>query len=331
LFPLGGSRLIAWDWLGPDVEDDDVREIIRRRRQAILKCWLWIPRRLRKDAEPTGTIEAKRPGDLEKEANPHSKAIDTHLADDSCLREDVHFVTELHDGMPHLHSRTATDIIMSPITSAAPTVVHEDDNEDGERHDVSVSKTVRFSEEPSSSPSVHSRHHRHRLTEVLKSCFIQMCSPPSISIIVSFAISLINPVKALFIHVPGTHIPDAPDGQPPLAFVMDTATFVGAASVPLGLICLGSALARLKVPMTLRGWRAMPVGAISALSVAKIVVNPVLGVLICQGLTHVGVIDKNDKVLRFVCLYVFVISISNYYRSSIHLDSSLVCQRRRLR
>lgn len=122
------------------------------------------------------------------------------------------------------------------------------------------------------------------------------------SIIVSFVISLINPIKALFIHVPGTYMPDAPDGQPPLAFIMDTCTFVGAASVPLGLICLGSALARLKIPLTATAWKAMPMGAIGAFAVAKIIISPILGVAICQGLTHAGIIDKDDKVLRFVCL-----------------------------
>ena len=52
------------------------------------------------------------------------------------------------------------------------------------------------------------------------------------------------------------------------------------------------------------GWHTMPSGSILTLAVGKIVLMPVLGVAICQGLTSVGVIDKNDKVLRFVCMYV---------------------------
>ena len=35
----------------------------------------------------------------------------------------------------------------------------------------------------------------------------------------------------------------------------------------------------------------------------KMVIGPVFGVLIVEGLTHQGVIDRNDKVLRFVCMY----------------------------
>ena len=80
------------------------------------------------------------------------------------------------------------------------------------------------------------------------------------------------------------------------------ATFVGAASVPTGLICLGSALARMQVPMNKASLEAMPVGAIGALAIGKVVISPILGVLICQGLTSAGVIDKDDAVLRFVCM-----------------------------
>jgi hypothetical protein len=36
--------------------------------------------------------------------------------------------------------------------------------------------------------------------------------------------------------------------------------------------------------------------------VGKLLIMPVLGVLICQSLTNIGVIDKEDKVLRFVCM-----------------------------
>lgn len=82
---------------------------------------------------------------------------------------------------------------------------------------------------------------------------------------------------------------------------MDAASFIGNASVPLGLICLGSALARLNVP---RGneWGKLPIGAIGGLAVCKMILMPVIGVLICRGLVGVGVIDKEDKVLQFVCM-----------------------------
>ena len=52
--------------------------------------------------------------------------------------------------------------------------------------------------------------------------------------------------QALFLPTSDTFQPRfrpvAPDGQPPLAFVLDMANFVGAASIPIGLIGLGSTL-----------------------------------------------------------------------------------------
>ncbi|KAG1835397.1 hypothetical protein DFJ58DRAFT_847406 [Suillus subalutaceus] len=126
-----------------------------------------------------------------------------------------------------------------------------------------------------------------------------LSSPVLLSVVVSLIVSRISAVKALFIpNVPGTNIPPAPDGQPPLAFVMDTATFLGAANSPIGLVVLGSALARMSVP---RGrWTSLPLGAIVALAVSKQLIMPLLGILICEEFTRIGFIDAEDKVLRFL-------------------------------
>ncbi len=138
---------------------------------------------------------------------------------------------------------------------------------------------------------------RRALMEFLKS----FLTPTSIAILVSFPIALVPKLKALFLEVPGTIIHPAPDGQPPLAFILDSTTFVGAASVPLGLICLGSSLARLPFPQR-HEWKTLPTGAIMWIAIMKMLIMPVLGVLICQGLTKVGFISKEDKVLRLVCM-----------------------------
>jgi len=127
--------------------------------------------------------------------------------------------------------------------------------------------------------------------------------PVTITIIVSFIISIIPPLKALFVplkHEDGTPvIPLAPDGAPPLGFLLDTATFLGNASVPLGLVCVGAALAKLKMP---KKGRDLPLGAISALAFGRLILQPVIAVFIMQGLVRVGVISEEDKVLRFVVM-----------------------------
>jgi predicted permease len=134
----------------------------------------------------------------------------------------------------------------------------------------------------------------------LKAGLKSIISPASLTILISFPIALVPQLKALFVEDPRIHFHPAPDGQPPLAFVLDIANFMGAASVPLGLICLGSALARINVP--LNQWRTLPIGAISSLAIGKTIVTPVLGVLITNGLVALGMIPKEDKVLRFVCM-----------------------------
>jgi hypothetical protein len=55
---------------------------------------------------------------------------------------------------------------------------------------------------------------------------------------------VISLMKVLFLP-PSTRFhldfrPTVPDGKPPLALILDTASFVGGVSVPIGLICLGS-------------------------------------------------------------------------------------------
>ncbi len=75
-------------------------------------------------------------------------------------------------------------------------------------------------------------------------------TPASVAVIIGLPCALIQPVKALFVVVDGwsvTRIPYAPDGKPPLAFIIDTTTFIGALAVPGGLILLGASFARLKV------------------------------------------------------------------------------------
>ncbi|KAG6331276.1 hypothetical protein ID866_7814 [Astraeus odoratus] len=143
---------------------------------------------------------------------------------------------------------------------------------------------------------------RKRILKCTYDVFRFSMTPPSLSIIISFIISVVPTLKALFVPgVPGVYISPAPDGQPPLAILMNTATFIGAASVPFGLISLGSALARLQLPHG--SWKSLPFASISALAVARLVIMPILGVLICQGLTHIGLIDPKNNVLRFVCMY----------------------------
>ena len=70
----------------------------------------------------------------------------------------------------------------------------------------------------------------------LKAILLSLCTPITGTLVLAIVFSLVSPLKALFVpDVPGwsgTRIRLAPDGRPPLAFIQDTASFVGAMCVP---------------------------------------------------------------------------------------------------
>lgn len=106
--------------------------------------------------------------------------------------------------------------------------------------------TYSFHQPASPVPSLHKSNFFHRLLNILKG----MLMPVSLAVIVAIPCSIILPLKALFIQTSGwtgTRMPDAPNGFPPLNFILDTTTFLGGMTVPAMLILLGASFARLKV------------------------------------------------------------------------------------
>ncbi len=76
---------------------------------------------------------------------------------------------------------------------------------------------------------------------------------------------------------------------------------MGGIAVPLSLILLGASFARIKVPRPLS---RLPMMAIFLTTVAKLVVLPVIGVLLVQAMTKVGLVHKDEKALRFVLMFL---------------------------
>ncbi|KAJ7806028.1 auxin efflux carrier transmembrane protein [Mycena olivaceomarginata] len=277
-FPLGGNRLVALDYVGPDVEREDVKEAMRLKRRRIL---VWPRLAFRRLAGRTSVLandlhEKSDPiGDVEPAVNDSRKNSDLRPPLSS---KHVSFSEPADEVRSDLFTRGPSTGWQSRITSPAPTMtaVNTQDVPDGN----TILPTS------ASAPPIPQGRPK-RLTASILTFLRNLLIPPSLSIVLSFAIALAPPLKALFVPVPSFHIAPAPDGQPPLAFMMDAATFIGAASVPMGLVCLGSALARLRVP---RGsWDTLPVGAILAFSVGKLLVFPVIGVLLSTGTTQVFV------------------------------------------
>ncbi|KIY72614.1 auxin efflux carrier [Cylindrobasidium torrendii FP15055 ss-10] len=270
-FFLGGSKICGWDFIGPDVEPEDVRENLKQKRRAVL------------------------PGIFSRNSKRQSASHDTEeqisekqdTADPSVIRQrpktDRHVSFGGADDVPEAYSSPPS------VQSPEGTLVHPPS-----RPLTPVRETPLL---PAPGP-VSRRATRAKQILALSRNFL---TPASVTMVFSIVIALVKPLKALFVPVADFAMPTAPDGEPPLAFIYDFATFMGAASVPLGLICLGSALARLNVPRS--QWRTLPLGAIMTMAIGKMILMPVLGVLICTGLIHANVIWKDDKVLQFVCIF----------------------------
>ncbi|GAA6043965.1 hypothetical protein JCM8097_004894 [Rhodosporidiobolus ruineniae] len=183
-------------------------------------------------------------------------------------------------------------------TMTASTPVQEEDLEKG------ASRT-----EKESAGSVRSEKERPRWVKVLisvKGFLLSLATPPTISLVTALICALVNPLKALFTEVDDYDWhPTAPDGEPPLAIILSTATFIGNASVPLGLLVLGSALARMRVP---RPISRLPLLSIAALALAKLVILPVFGYFFVTALArHTSLIDEEDRVLQFTAIFFSVV------------------------
>ncbi|KAF9023594.1 auxin efflux carrier [Hymenopellis radicata] len=334
-FPMGGNKWIAWDFEGPDVEPDEVREATRQRRRFLLRGWpTALARRCmgQRVECPQSAVEKQ-----EDKATDVEKVVEAGSSDIRQRPRHGRHVSFYEDVSTAVSTNGPSPPPTEKLHSPAPTVQSSSQTAAPRDHDTPVSRPLTPVDEAASAEPVLLSPMRRRWNATLatvKRTLWALCTPPSISIIVSFPIALVTPLKALFVEVDGYYMPPAPDGQPPLAFIYDFSNFMGAASVPIGLICLGSALARLNVPRS--EWPNLPLGAILSLAVGRMLLMPVLGVVICEGLTLINVIARDDKVLQFVCIFfsclptattqVFVTQVYSGTGSAEHLSAFLIPQ-----
>ncbi|KAF5327766.1 hypothetical protein D9619_004550 [Psilocybe cf. subviscida] len=316
LFPFGGHKWVAWDFVGPDVEPEEVQEAMRIKRAAIFKALRLTRRRSTPEdhesavdvSEKAEQLEqAQKEGEFGVKPNMHPRHV-SFMVDDASTMVPTEGVASPGASRPPMEASGARVALFDRSATLATNL--EDSGKGTDKKSVATS-TLPVTSRPSSPqtttkpsrlcfiPRIRVKLDLHLIVDFFKAAI----NPASLAILIAFPIALIPVLKALFVQVPGTNIPAAPDGQPPLAFLLDATTFVGAASVPLGLICLGSSLARLPVPRKGQ-WSRLPLGAISWLAVGKLLVIPVLGVLMCEGFTRAGLISRDDKVLRLVCIFI---------------------------
>ncbi|KAL8292621.1 hypothetical protein RQP46_001233 [Phenoliferia psychrophenolica] len=131
----------------------------------------------------------------------------------------------------------------------------------------------------------------------LRNALSGLVTPITLGVLISLPISLIDPLKALFVSVDGwtgSKMPNAPDGQPPLSFFYDFTTFIGAITIPGGLIILGASFARINI--TRARLREMPIAAMLAMAFGKMFVSPAIGISIVNSFrNHTTLFPKDEK------------------------------------
>lgn len=125
--------------------------------------------------------------------------------------------------------------------------------------------------------------------------------PNSISLILSLTIALIPWTKALFVDDGTVRLPNAPDNEAPLSFILMYAQYLGYPCVPLGLLLIGSVLARLEFTDVPEGlWKS----AVSH-TVFRLGVLPIIGMTLVAKLKNNGWLT--DKMSLFVCALEFAL------------------------
>ncbi|KAH3663948.1 hypothetical protein OGAPHI_004662 [Ogataea philodendri] len=150
--------------------------------------------------------------------------------------------------------------------------------------------------EPSSTVSTaHENSYKHYLSEFMSTFISNATTPASISTVLSLVVSMIPWVKAIFVTTHQAHIHSAPDGQPPLKFLMDFVEYLGQAQVPLGLLLLGGTIGRLKVTEVPQGiWKT-----VLALVCFRLFIFPIIGCAFNSKL-HSDGLFYGDKLLYFI-------------------------------
>lgn len=140
---------------------------------------------------------------------------------------------------------------------------------------------------------------KEQLWNGVKSCIKHTLVPPTISLICSIVIGVVPFLRNLFVPAEALSrfSPLAPDGNPPLSTIYEAAAFIGAASVPLGLIVLGASIATIQVP---RPITRLPLISMLTMAIVKLAIVPIFGFFFVRALVKSGIVDSDNKVLIFV-------------------------------
>ncbi|ORX80750.1 auxin efflux carrier [Basidiobolus meristosporus CBS 931.73] len=130
-----------------------------------------------------------------------------------------------------------------------------------------------------------------RVQEKTKSLLALIFAPPNLAVITGILVALFPTLKGMFIK--STH----PAPEPMLEFLFSYIYSVGGAYVPLALVNLGAALARMN-------FKAISFRVSFVFAVVKLIVTPAIGISFVLFLVKVvQIIDVDDKPLIFLAMF----------------------------
>ncbi|KAK9429869.1 auxin efflux carrier [Lipomyces doorenjongii] len=312
-FTCGGVQFIEQDFQVPDDDPEmigdakgDIDEKLHLRKTSKLRKLLHLKSKKSACSAELTTDDSNKTvpsSTLLAQSTPPAAITESNVvASLSTARGNTNTEPGLHPvesaGLRSLLRETTTGAGLRPIESAGMQSIRQrqsrvpqdaqtvDEDDDGEELDPVVSAVTR---------DLEIRHHQNWVVARLILFLRNLYQPPAASLIISIVVAVISPVKRLFI---ATDYPmrNAPDGLPPLDFVMDFVDFIGQAAVPMGLMLLGALIGRLQITKLPKGfWKVM-----AATTLLKLVVLPIVALAWTQRLRESGLIPKDNLILVFV-------------------------------
>ncbi|KIY73826.1 auxin efflux carrier [Cylindrobasidium torrendii FP15055 ss-10] len=270
---LGGAASLAWDFAPGVPQGEAALQRVSWREKPIARLFLkWRGGQAQKGAAE----DCEKACDLKEESGAFSDVIDGELEKDPEI--------QLARRASHLSSTASRR--PSVGISGRPTVLPNSKVAD-------IPSPTTTDIVPQSRLDLALGPVGFKIVQILLSFF----SPVTTSMYISIVCALVPTLKALFVKSDAGPSFIAPDGNPPLNFVTETAKFVGNITVPMALILLGASFARMQIPKPLN---KLPIPAILSVTFAKLVLLPVIGILFCQGIVTGGIVPKDALVERFV-------------------------------
>ncbi|KAJ3358012.1 Protein M3 [Entophlyctis luteolus] len=133
------------------------------------------------------------------------------------------------------------------------------------------------------------RFDKQKFLASLKHWVLMCLNPNMVATVVGLFVTLIPALRNLFY-----------DGNTastqPLGFLFNALELVGNGAVAIGLLNVGSALGRLQFK------NFAPTRVILGITLSRLILMPVIGIVVTQALARNGIIDANDKMMQFVIM-----------------------------